>query len=120
MAGNIKALTSEELDFVVAKYKFDLFNDCIVVTTNGRKTLHDMNESFSLLLPLERRRIKITKKAIDLWVKRYYEKYSLIEVQNAINTLIVTFQNPNEENIDGQLERARLKLKTLFKEGVED
>ena len=117
MTGNIKALTNEELAFVVSKYHFSLFNDCIVVNSNNRKTLHDKNESFSLLLPLERRRIKITTKAIDLWIRKYIEKYSLVEVQNAINTLIVTYQSPNEENIDGQLKRTRAKLNNLFKEG---
>ena len=114
MTGNIKALTNEELKFVVSKYHFSLFEDYIVVTSNNRKTLHDKNNSFSLLLPLERRRIKISTKAIDLWIKKYIEKYSLVEVQNAINTLIVTYQNPNEENIDGQLERTRAKLNNLF------
>ena len=117
MRGNTKALTNEELKFVVDKYSFELFDNSIIVKTNNRKTLHDRNESFSLLLPLERRRIKITSKAIDLWIKSYMNKYSLIEVQNAINTLCVTFQNVTEENIHQQLERSRSKLDNLYKEG---
>lgn len=117
MTGNIKALTNEEMTFILNKYTFTLFEDYIIVKTNNRKTLHSKDSSFSLLLPLERRRIKITTKAIDLWIKKYLDKYSLIEVQNAINTLAVTFQSINEENIEGQLKRARSKLDNLFKEG---
>lgn len=115
MPGNIKALTNEELKFIVEKYHFELFENYVVVSTNNRKTLHDKSTSFSLLLPLERRRIKITSRAIDLWIEKYIDKYSLIEVQNAINTLTVTYQNPNEENIDGQLKRTKTKLDNLFK-----
>lgn len=117
MTGNIKALTTDELHFVLSKYKFSLFENYILVESNGRKTLHDKTKGFSLLLPLERRRIKITTKAIDFWVDKYLEKYSLIEVQNAINTLVVTYQNVTNENLKGQLERARSKLNNLYKEG---
>lgn len=115
MTGNTKALTNEELEFVMGKYKFELFDDYIVVCTNGRRTLHKKDDSFSLLLPLERRRIKITKKAIDIWIDKYQNKYTLIEVQNAINTLVVTFQNVTNDSLDGQLERSRSKLNNLFK-----
>ena len=117
MRGNIKALTNEELKFVIQKYQFELFADNIIVSTMGRKTLHYKNESFSLLLPLERRRIKITKNAIDYWIDRYLKKYTLIEVQNAINSLVVTYQSITNENLDSQLERTRSKLDNLFKEG---
>lgn len=113
MKGNIKALTNDELKFILDKYSFSLTEYGVLVISNGRKTLHDMDESFSLLLPLERRRIKITKSAIDLWSKKYIDKYSLIEVQNAINTLAVTFQPVAEYTIDEQLQVTRSKLNNL-------
>lgn len=115
MTGNIKALTNDELKFVVSRYEFQSVDNYVIVHCNNKNTIHDKSTAFSLLLPLERRRIKITTRAIDLWDKKYLNKYSLVEVQNAINTLIVTYQNPNEENIDGQLKRTRAKLDNLFK-----
>ena len=117
MTGNIKALTDTEMKYVVSRYKFELYNDFIMVIANGRKTLHDRTKGFSLLLPIERRRIKITEKAIDFWIKEASPNYTLIEVQNAINTLVVTYQNVTQENIRSQLKRGRSKLDNLFKEG---
>ena len=113
MKGNIKALTNDELKFVNERYDFKLTEYGILVIANGRKTLHEFDKSFSLLLPLERRIIKIKKSAIDLWSKKYIDKYSLIEVQNAINTLAVTFQNIAESTIDEQIKVTRSKLNNL-------
>ena len=115
MTGNTKALTNDELKYILGKYQFNLVGDYILVLANGRKTLHDKTKGFSLLLPLERRRVKIGTDAIDLWINKFMEKYSLIEVQNAINTLIVTYQKPTNQNVEGQLERTRSKLDNLYK-----
>ena len=113
MKGNIKALTNDEMKFINEKYEFKLTDYGILVIANGRKTLHERDQSFSLLLPLERRRIKITKMAIDLWSEKYIDKYSLIEVQNAINTLAVTSQSVAEYTIDEQLKFNHSKLNNL-------
>lgn len=113
MKGNIKALTNDELKFIMDRYDFQSTEFGVLVVTNGRRTLHDFDKSFSLLLPLERRRIKITKKAMDLWNEKYLDKYSLIEVQNAINTLAVTFQPVADYTIDEQLKVTRSKLNNL-------
>lgn len=117
MAGNVKALTNDELKFVLSKYEFELLGDCVVVKSNHRKTLHAKDESFSLLLPLERRRLKITKKAIDLWSTSFINEYSLVEVQNAINVLLVTSQPVKETTVSQELKRSRSKMDNLYKEG---
>lgn len=116
-AGNTKALTSSELDFVLSKYEFELVGDYVIVKANQRKTLHDKHQDFSLLLPLERKRVKISTRAIDLWERKYIGEYSLIEVQNAMNALQVMFQSPNEANVDDWLKRAKSKLNSEFKKG---
>lgn len=118
MTGNIKALTDDELKFVVERYEFSDMGDSVLVKTGNRHTLHSKDTGFSLLLPIGRRRIKITPKAIGLWLDGYKNKYSLIEVQNAINTLVVTYQSVTAENLSGQLKRTRSKLDNLFKEGA--
>lgn len=117
MRGNTKALTDSELKFLVGRYIFELVENYVVVNCNNKKTIHPRDEGFSLLLPLQRRRIKITKQAIDLWCENYIDKYSLLEVQNAINTLLVTFQSISEVNVKSQLERTRSKLDNLYREG---
>lgn len=114
MKGNVKALTKDELRYILDRYEFKLVDGYVIVLTNGRKTLHDATKGFSLLLPLERRRIKITKDAIDFWSEKYIDEYSLIEVQNAINTLIMTFQTVTQEHIAGQLERNRSKSDNAY------
>lgn len=110
MPGNVKALTPDEMRFVLNKYKFEAAGDYIIVRANNRSTAHPSNKGFSLLLPLERRRVKITPKAIAIWEKNYVGKYSLLEVQNAINVLTVTLQPASEDEIGSQLIRARSKI----------
>lgn len=110
MAGNVRALTINELEYFLNRFVIELKNDYIVVMTKSlnRKVIHDSNVGFQLSTDL--RKINITKKAIDLWIKKYIDKYSLIEVQNAINTLIVTSQNVTEKAIYSQLKKIKSKL----------
>lgn len=120
MAKNLRALTDEELEYVKQEYFFELLTDSngnmqLIVYTRSypnRKTLHDVNNKFILSTP--RRKVTISKEAIQLWINEYKDKgYSLIEVQNAISCLIVTYQNLNREDIQNQLDRktTRINLK---------
>ena len=109
MAGNLKALSVEELKYFLDRYDIDLVGDYIVVTckTLKRKTLHDLDKGFPLSTPVKK--MNITRQAIELWRKDYIGHYSLIEVQNAINTLIITYQNVNDLQIREQLKRTKSK-----------
>ena len=112
---NLRALTDEELLYLTQNYHFENLGKYIVVSFTGdsrkTKTVHDSSEGFSISSKV--RRINISKDAIDLWADGYdYEGYSLIEVQNAINTLIVTYQDLTKEGLDSQLKTNHLKLKT--------
>lgn len=113
MAKNLKALTEEELDYMKDKYSFKLFENYIVVTCKGynRTTLHEINSPFEIRSPL--RKIKISKQAINLWITKYQNTYSLVEVQNAISTLIVTYQEVNSENIDSCIKRNSTRIKEI-------
>jgi len=113
MAKNLKALTEEELDYMKDKYSFKLFEDYIVVSCKGynRTTLHDIHSPFEIRSPI--RKIKISTQAIDLWIKKYQNLCSLVEVQNAISTLIVTYQEVNDENIDTCIKRTTSKIKEI-------
>ena len=117
MVGNVKALTPEELAYVVTRYRFEKVGDYVAVKAGTKTTLHDKSKGFSLLLPLERRRIKITSTAIELWEQKLPKKYSLIEVQNAMNVLLVALQKPTQEAIEEQLKRDRSRLDNILKKG---
>ena len=109
---NLRALTGDELLYLTKNYEFEDLGKYIVVSFTGdsrkTKTVHDSSEGFSISSKV--RRINITKQAIDLWVSGYKYQYSLIEVQNAINTLIVTYRDLTTEEIDNQLRASHLKL----------
>ena len=110
---NLRALTDDELLYLTKNYEFEDLGKYIVVSFKGdsrkTKTLHDSSEGFSISSKV--RRINITKDAIDLWTSNYvYQGYSLIEVQNAINTLIVTYQDLTPEELDNQIRKNHLKI----------
>lgn len=109
MAGNLKALSIDELKYFLDRYEITLNGDYIVVIckTLDRKTLHDLDKGFPLSTPVKK--MNITKQAIDIWRNNYVGHYSLIEVQNAINTLIITYQNVNDSQIKEQLRRTKSK-----------
>lgn len=117
MAKNLKALTDEELDYIRNSYQFDVHDKYIVVmcSVNGtmynRKTLHDIDKPFSLTT--KARKITISVQAINMWLEKYKDKYSLIEVQNAINYLIITYQPLTDEEMEKQLKRKSVRIQEI-------
>ena len=150
MAGNLRALSDEELEYINKTYTFELFDfeknyrniykfvedklddtskkelldiidsmsknegKFIVVTTNNyqlRKILHSSDESFIISSP--KRKITFSVEAINYWINDFKEDYTLIDVQNAINILTVTYQTVNKEEIRKQLERKSSKIKSM-------
>lgn len=113
MAKNLKALTDEELDYIRKAYIFDVYDKYIVVSCSGynRRTLHDIDKPF--LLTTKARKITITVQAINMWLEKYKGKYSLVEVQNAINYLIVTYQPVNDEEIEKQLKCKSVRIQEI-------
>lgn len=99
MAKNLRALSKTELDFLKEKYKFELFGDFIVTSCAGidRKILHPINKSFAINTPI--RKITISELAIKMWIEHFQSNYNLLEVQNAISSLIVTYQDISVEDV---------------------
>lgn len=113
---NIKALTEEDIYYFNKIYRFELIENnkyVLVYCANypNRKTIHSAESGFSI--STNRRKLKISKKAIDLWINKYKDKYTLPEVQNALSSLIVTYQNVSEESVDSQLSRKTNKIKEI-------
>lgn len=113
MSKNLKALTKDELEFLNSKYKFKLMDNYVVVSCVGfdRKVLHEIDKPFTLTTPI--RRITITPKAIKCWIEQFKDKYSLLEVQNSINTLIITYQDISIDDIKIILERNNSLIKIV-------
>lgn len=118
MAKNLRALTDEELDFIDSNYKFETLEGTnnkryIIVSFNGydRRVLHDFDKPF--LINTSVRKVNISTDAINYWYNEFKDKYSLIEVQNAINVLIVLYQPVNSEEILKQLKRRTTKVKSV-------
>lgn len=109
MARNLKMLTKDELDYINNNYSFELVGDYIIAKFNSynRKILHSINEDFTL--NTKARKITITAHAIKLWIEHFKDNYSLIDVQNAINTLIITYQNPSDFEVGNQLNGKNIK-----------
>lgn len=99
---NVKLMTTVELNELKEKYSFELnnSNNILVKTkTNSRLTYHNINKPFRINI-IGKRVVVFSKDAIDIW-KDLYEKYnySLLDVQNAVNKLYISFQEINKENV---------------------
>lgn len=95
-------------DFVKNNSKY------IVVTTKGynaRKVVHNINESF--LVSTSLRKISFSKEAINYWINEFKDEYSLVEVQNAISILTITYQPVNVDEIRNQLKRKSSKVAVI-------
>lgn len=110
MAGNLKAFDTGELKFFLDRYDITAVDGGVLVSCKGmnRKILHSYDEGFPLSTKIKK--INITVEAMETWREKYQGKYSLIEVQNAINTLIITYQKPDASLIDSELKRIRSLL----------
>lgn len=100
---NIKVLTKTERTYLNERYTFILSDNHVHVKVNeySRITVHSLNESINITSKL--RRMTLSSQAIHIWAKKYVAKYSLIDVQNAINYLKVSYQEVNDESIDNAL-----------------
>lgn len=111
---NIRILTKAERDYFNKKYIFEIIDNKILVKVKdyNRITAHEISKNFSLNTKL--RKLTISKEAIKLWSEKFYGKYSLIDVQNAINQLLITYQLPSEKEIEQQLNKNDdLKIKCI-------
>lgn len=114
MIGNIKVLSDSELAYLKEKYVFGkaIVEDKIYVVVKckdyNRMVLHDSAKKFTINTPIKR--ITISKEAIYLWKTELFD-YSLIEIQNAINSLVVTYQDLTINDIKEQIKNNNLKIK---------
>lgn len=112
MAKNLRALTDDELRYMLDRYTFSVFeNKYIVTKCVNRETLHQIGKNFSLSTPI--RKVAISPLAVDMWINNFKDDFSLVEVQNAISVLTVTYQPVNEETVLKQMKRKSIEIKKI-------
>ena len=106
----VKPITYSEFEFINGKYKFELMGDYVVVHTmdSARATLHRKDKSFILNTAL--RKLTISKRAMALWEEYFNPEFTLLEVQYAINSLVVTYQDVTVDDVLNILERGNTKV----------
>ena len=116
MKNNVQILTHDELDKFNSTYSFNIVDDNIYVKTMSfnRVTVHSKHENFSIN---SFKKLTITPLAIKLWQELYKDKYTLIDVQNALNILFVLHKDDNLDEIKEVLENKYvIRVKSLAKE----
>lgn len=111
---NIKLLDSYQLKYIKQRYHFtyDKEKDVVIVSIDNynRSTIHSGSTTFCLNTKV--RRISITAEMLDIWKTLLCEP-NLIDVQQAVNILYVTYQKVTVENVQKILQKNRIKLKTI-------
>lgn len=100
-ANNIHVLTKDELSYFKKNYKFTLKDDLVIVSSINHykhSVVHQINEKFTI--SAKPCRITLNTQALSLWAKHYRKNFSPVEVQNAINKLLVTYQIPSKKDLD--------------------
>lgn len=95
------------------RYSITIDGKNVVVSVSGynRATAHPIDQGFSIVYGKRSRRMNLSVEAIDLWRTRFYGKRSLFEVQNAVNTLYVLYQEPTADNVAKLLRRGTAAIK---------
>lgn len=109
---NIKLLTDDELEYFKSKYYFELDGDDVVVklTNRDKFTRHNRYQSFSINCK-ELRKITFTADAIDIWSKLMdTTPYTLVDVQQALNMLLLTYQEITLDSVLRVLIKGHVKI----------
>ena len=112
---NTKLLTEEQKRFINDKYMFKFEEDKIVVISGirCRHTYHDSNKPFILNVK-GIRVIHFTMDAIQIWKDLYKDyPFTLIDVQQAANKLILTYQKVTKEAVLKILKGNDVKIKNI-------
>ena len=112
-SNNRQTLTEKELNYLNEKYEFSIADDNVLVSVKNydRTTAHKIDTGFSLNTDVKK--IFISSDAIKFWQNSFSKDYTLLDVQNAINTLIVLYQNVSLEDVKKQLETKTNEIKVV-------
>lgn len=99
---NVKLLNEKQLDELNSHYYFEPDGDDILVKIYhyGRITRHPMSENFSINAKI--RKLVFTTEAMNIWREIYDDektRKSLIDIQNAVNSLYVMYQPITKDSV---------------------
>lgn len=103
MSGNnIKLLTKDEMKRLNEFYEFKIFDDMpqfvfVCVKGTNKRTAHLKSEPFKINNKI--RILTFSPETVRIWEELGTNKYSLIDVQNACNTLYVLYQPITKTNV---------------------
>lgn len=104
IANNCKALSENELAFMNEKYEIWLegANVCVKCKNRARVTYHSRHEKFSINVK-RIRKITYSVDAIDMFDRflkdEKAKKFTLTDIQNALNVCRLTYQELNDANV---------------------
>lgn len=117
---NVHILSADDHKYFNDKYMFIINGDSVLVQIKdyNRTTAHPLDKSFALKTLV--RKLTISKEALSIWSTNFYrnqkyqtitkeDMYTLIDIQNAINMLIVAYQAITFENVLDVLRHSKLK-----------
>lgn len=113
---NIHCLSNDERDYFNSRYSFDVIqNDngptlVVKIVDYNRQTRRPLTKSFYIRTCI--RKLTITVEAIEMWHSYFYGKqkeYSLIDIQDAMNKLTVSYQELTYENVLDVLKHSKRK-----------
>ena len=96
---NIRLLNRFEIEQFIERYSFEPSESFVIVRVSGfnRPTLQNKFEKFSLYC--KGRYLNITPEAINLWENHFRDR-NLIEVQQAVNTLVLMYQQIDVRDVE--------------------
>lgn len=117
-SNNNKLLSAEEYKLYKERYSFVVFEDQIAVKVKGfnRVTLHPMDEKFSINALVNKkpyRKVTFTPEAMHIWKDLWSENkdYHLIDIQQAVSKLHITFQVVNKDNVLSILQGKDIRIR---------
>lgn len=99
---NVKLLTNEELKFFNDVYIFDYDDEYIIVSNKyyNRSTRHSRDATFFINSKV--RKLTFTVEAINIWIeldKEFPKEFSLVDIQQAVNTLFVLYKPISKKDV---------------------
>lgn len=100
---NIKVLTKQERLYFLERYKFTKEGNTVFVQINNYRkvTAHKIEDGININSKV--RRLKLSSEALKYWATYFENKYSPVEVQNAMNFLTISYKEINAASIEATI-----------------
>ena len=101
---NIKLLSRSDRFYLNQRYSFSVNGDYVLVKVSTCRKVTPYKKLTPIKIVTKVRVITISVKALTLWERAYIGRYSPIDIQNAINALVISSREASDEAIAEMLE----------------